>query len=66
MDEQSEMRRILLVEDNPGDVGLLRLALERAQVDCELTVLGDGVEALELVATARKVCGRPAAGTGDT
>ena len=37
--------RILLVEDNPGDVELLRLALKTAGFDCELTVVGDGGEA---------------------
>lgn len=41
--------RILLVEDNPGDVELLRLALKKAGLDCELTVLDDGAEALALV-----------------
>ena len=44
-----EKARILLVEDNPGDVELLRLALTRAQLDCDLTVLDDGAEALLLV-----------------
>jgi CheY-like chemotaxis protein len=41
--------RILLVEDNPGDVELLRLALKKAELECELTVLDDGDEALSLV-----------------
>jgi CheY-like chemotaxis protein len=41
--------RILLVEDNPGDVELLRLALRKAGLDCELTVLDDGAEALAFV-----------------
>jgi two-component system response regulator len=40
---------ILLVEDNPGDVDLLRLAFDSAQLECELTVLDDGGEALALV-----------------
>ena len=40
---------ILVVEDNPGDVTLLRMALEYADVDCELTVMGDGGEALAYV-----------------
>ncbi len=38
--------RILIVEDNPADVHLLRLALIDAQLDCELTVIDDGAEAL--------------------
>jgi two-component system response regulator len=38
--------RILLVEDNPGDIDLLRLAFKKAELNCELTVLDDGGEAL--------------------
>ena len=45
----SRKSHILLVEDNPADVGLLRLALKGAQVDCELTVLEDGAEALAFI-----------------
>lgn len=37
---------ILVVDDNPADVHLLRLALIDAQLDCELTVIDDGAEAL--------------------
>lgn len=40
---------ILVVEDNPADVDLLRLALERAELDCDLTVIADGGDALALV-----------------
>jgi CheY-like chemotaxis protein len=40
--------RLLVVEDNPSDVALLRLALARAEVDCDLTVFDDGSEALDL------------------
>lgn len=40
--------RILVVEDNPGDVALLRWALEAANVEFELTVIEDGGEALML------------------
>lgn len=46
---RSRKPHILLVEDNPGDVDLLRLAFETAELDCELTVLDDGGEALALV-----------------
>ena len=38
--------RILIVEDNPAHVHLLRLALIDAELDCELTVIDDGAEAL--------------------
>jgi CheY-like chemotaxis protein len=39
--------RILVVEDNPMDVDLLRWALETASVPCELTVIEDGGEAIQ-------------------
>jgi CheY-like chemotaxis protein len=51
--------RILLVEDNPGDVELLRLALKRAGLVCELTVLDDGAEALALVRQQGKYASVP-------
>jgi CheY-like chemotaxis protein len=38
--------RILLVEDSPGDVFLLREALQQAGLNYELTVIHDGEEAL--------------------
>ena len=41
--------RILIVDDNPADVHLLRLALSDAELDCELTVIDDGAEALAFV-----------------
>lgn len=37
---------ILVVEDNPGDVDLLRMALETAEVDCTLTIIEDGGDAI--------------------
>ena len=40
--------RIVLVEDNPGDVHLLRLALNKAGVVCDLRVLQDGAEGMAL------------------
>ena len=41
--------RILVVEDNPADVELLRLALSTANVDCDLTIIDDGGEAIAYV-----------------
>lgn len=38
---------ILLIEDDPGDVLLLQLALERLKYECRLEVVPDGLEALE-------------------
>jgi CheY-like chemotaxis protein len=47
------MNRILLIEDNPADVALLRLAFKSAQLDCELTVIEDGAEAMTYVRGGR-------------
>ncbi len=44
-----ETFRIMLVEDNPGDVYLLKLALKNAGIECELTAFTDGAEALKFV-----------------
>jgi len=40
---------ILLVEDNPGDVRLTREVLKDGRIHNELTVAGDGVEALDIL-----------------
>ena len=40
--------QIVLVEDNPGDVHLIRLALRQAGVACEVRVLKDGEEGMAL------------------
>lgn len=40
-------REILLVEDNPDDVELTRLAFDEARVANTLVVVGDGAEALD-------------------
>jgi two-component system, chemotaxis family, response regulator Rcp1 len=42
--------RILLAEDNPGDVFLVRRALEEHNISNELNVVQDGAEALEFLA----------------
>jgi CheY-like chemotaxis protein len=39
--------RLLLVEDNPGDVDLMRDAFDESPYPLDITVLGDGAEALE-------------------
>jgi len=44
------MNRILLVEDNPGDAELTRLAFEAAGVECDLRVADSGEQALDLLA----------------
>ncbi|MES1257206.1 MAG: response regulator [Acidobacteriota bacterium] len=45
----AEKARILVVEDNPADVELLRLALGAAELDYELTVIDDGGDAMAYV-----------------
>ena len=46
------MARILLAEDNPGDVFLVRAALQRHAIEHELTVAGDGQAAWKLIEAA--------------
>lgn len=41
--------QVLLVEDNPGDVRLTKEALKEGKLLNELTVVGDGVEALSFL-----------------
>jgi CheY-like chemotaxis protein len=53
MSEAPRMQ-IVVVEDNPADVDLLRHALHSAGLDCELTVMDDGAEALALVRRSGK------------
>ncbi len=48
MDGVQQRSHLLVIEDNPADVDLLRRALETAQLDCDLTVIDDGAEALAL------------------
>src|SRR5437870_6585618 len=52
--------QILLVEDNPADVDLLRRALRSAELNFELTVIEDGAEALAFVRQKEKEAGTPA------
>jgi CheY-like chemotaxis protein len=40
---------VLVIEDNAADVELLRMALAQAALDCELTVIADGAEVLEML-----------------
>jgi two-component system, response regulator len=42
-----ECKKILLVEDNPGDIELTKRALVKSNVANDMTVAQDGVEALE-------------------
>lgn len=49
------LRRLLLVEDNPGDVGLFTEALRETGAAVELTVATDGREALARLAGRRRL-----------
>jgi chemotaxis family two-component system response regulator Rcp1 len=41
--------RLLVIEDNPADVVLLRRALATAGLDCHLTVIDDGADAMHFL-----------------
>jgi CheY-like chemotaxis protein len=43
--------QILLVEDNNGDIDLVREALKEQQLHCALRVAGDGAAAIDLINT---------------
>jgi len=43
------MPKILLAEDNPADVYLIRLALEQHEIDLPLQVATDGAEVLRII-----------------
>jgi CheY-like chemotaxis protein len=43
------MPEVLLADDNPSDVYLIREALREHGVDCELRVASDGKEALSII-----------------
>ncbi len=43
------MHTILLVEDNPADIGLVREALQEHGVECELIVITNGESAIDFI-----------------
>jgi CheY-like chemotaxis protein len=51
--------KILVVEDNPSDVELLRMAFKQADLECDLTVIGDGGDALDFVRRQSPADARP-------
>ena len=61
MDEMPEYRpiEILLVEDNPGDVRLIREGLKDAKVLNRISVVGDGVKALAFLRREGKYSDAP-------
>ena len=44
---EPETTRILLVEDDPGDVLITRESLAESRLPCDLSVVGDGAAALD-------------------
>jgi CheY-like chemotaxis protein len=55
----SQTFHILLVDDSDADIYFLRLALKRSGVECELTVINDGAEALAFANKQGKYSGSP-------
>ena len=49
MSQNLNVMEVLLVEDDPGDVVLIREAFEHNQVSSALSVVSDGVQALEFL-----------------
>ena len=49
---------ILLVEDNPSDVGLTKRALSRSHIANEMVIAEDGQDALDYLFAAGKYAGR--------
>lgn len=41
--------RILIVEDNPADIRLTKVAIQKSEIGCQLDVVKDGVEALNFL-----------------
>ncbi len=57
MDERNGAIEVLLVEDNPGDVRLTREALKDGRLLNNVTVVGDGMEALSFLRREGKYAG---------
>ncbi|UNK42490.1 response regulator [Luteimonas sp. S4-F44] len=51
---------ILLIEDNPDDAELTRIAFAEARIDGRLVVVGDGAEALDYLFARGRHAGRDA------
>lgn len=58
-DNSHKLRRILLIEDNSGDVVLIREALKESKFQCDLTVVNNGSQAIELLKEIRKNTAAP-------
>lgn len=49
LNKNKEKPRILLVEDNPGDIRLTQEALKESQLDIHLDVVSDGEQAIDFL-----------------
>lgn len=49
MNDRSKRFKIILAEDNPADADLVRRALLKHTIDCELHVVPDGAEAIQQI-----------------
>lgn len=54
-----ELKRILLVEDNPNDAELILMGLAKLNLANEVVVAYDGVEAIDYLYRQGKFAGRP-------
>jgi CheY-like chemotaxis protein len=45
----AEKPRILLIEDNPADADLVEEAFDQARLDCNLSILRDGAQAVAFI-----------------
>lgn len=48
------LHRLLIVDDNPGDIELVRIACEMAGLNVVIESVPDGIEAMRLLSTAAK------------
>jgi CheY-like chemotaxis protein len=55
---QKTKHRVLLVEDNPADANLVEEALEEAKLDCELCVMRNGQQVIELIERLESASGQ--------
>ena len=58
-DRRSEPCQIVLAEDNPGDVRLVRRALNEHAITCKLRVITDGEAVLSFFAELDRQADRP-------